>query len=120
MTTAAYLINRLPTPILGYQSPYAKLLKINPDYHKLKCFGCLCFPWIKAYANHKLAPKSAMCIFVGYSADQHAYLCLDPTTGRIYTSRHVKFVESEFSYSSLIPQARPSAKQPVEQPTGQL
>jgi len=120
MTTAAYLINRLPTPILGYQSPYAKLLKINPDYHKLKCFGCLCFPWIKPYANHKLAPKSAMCIFVGYSADQHAYLCLDPTTGRIYTSRHVKFVESEFPYSSLIPQARPSAEQPTEQPTGQL
>ncbi|WVY96943.1 hypothetical protein V8G54_029094 [Vigna mungo] len=103
MTTAAYLINRLPKPILGYQSPYSKLLKISPDYHKLKCFGCLCFPWIKPYANHKLAPKSVMCVFVGYSADQHAYLCLDPTTGRIYTSRYVKFVESEFPCSSLAP-----------------
>nr|KYP63540.1 Retrovirus-related Pol polyprotein from transposon TNT 1-94 [Cajanus cajan] len=111
MTTAAYLINRLPTPILGYQSPYSKLLKISPDYHKLKCFGCLCFPWIKPYANHKLAPKSAMCVFVGYSADQHAYLCLNPTTGRIYTSRHVKLVESEFPYNSLVPQASSSAEQ---------
>ncbi|WVZ23101.1 hypothetical protein V8G54_001645 [Vigna mungo] len=111
MTTAAYLINRLSTPILGYQSPYSKLLKISPDYHKLKCFGCLCFPWIKPYANHKLASKSVMCVFVGYSADQHAYLCLDPTTRRIYTSRHVKFVESEFSYSSLAPQASLSVEQ---------
>ncbi|XP_020218797.1 uncharacterized protein LOC109802021 [Cajanus cajan] len=30
----------------------------------------------------------------GYSADQHAYLCLNPTTGRIYTSRHVKTTKS--------------------------
>ncbi|WVY96579.1 hypothetical protein V8G54_028730 [Vigna mungo] len=111
MTTATYLINRLPTPILGYQSPYSKLLNINPDYHKLKCFCCLCFPGIKPYANHKLSPKSAMCVFVGYLADQHAYLCLDPTTRRIYTSRHVKFVESEFPYSSLAPQASPSVEQ---------
>ncbi|CAJ2665756.1 unnamed protein product [Trifolium pratense] len=104
MTTAAYLINRLPTPILGNQSPYSKLIRISPDYHKLKCFGCLCFPWIKPYANHKLAPKSTMCVFVGYSADQHAYLCLDPSTGRIYTSRHVKFVETEFPFRSLVAQ----------------
>ena len=106
MTIAAYLINRLPTPILKYQSTYFKLHNISPDYHKLKCFGCLCFPWIKPYANHKLAPKSVMCVFVGYSADQHAYLCLDPTTGRIYTSRHVKFVESEFPFSSLATQTQ--------------
>ncbi|CAJ2664376.1 unnamed protein product [Trifolium pratense] len=104
MTTAAYLINRLPTPILGHQSPYSKPIRISPDYHKLKCFGCLCFPWIKPYANHKLAPKSTMCVFVGYSADQHAYLCLDPSTGRIYTSRHVKFVETEFPFRSLVAQ----------------
>jgi len=47
-----------------------------------------------------------VCVFVGYSADQHAYLCLDPTTCRIYTSRHVKFVESEFPFSSLATQTQ--------------
>jgi len=47
-----------------------------------------------------------VCVFVGYSADQHAYLCLDPTTGKIYTSCHVKFVESEFSFSSLATQTQ--------------
>ena len=102
MTTAAYLTNCLPTPILGYQSPYFKLHNISSDFHKLKCFGCLCFPWIKPYDNHKLAPKSATCIFVGYSTDQHAYLCLDPTTGKIYTSLHVP----EFSFSSLATQTQ--------------
>jgi len=47
-----------------------------------------------------------MCVSVGYSADQHAYLCLDPTTNKIYTSRHVKFVESEFLFSSLATQTK--------------
>ncbi|WVZ05185.1 hypothetical protein V8G54_018531 [Vigna mungo] len=46
-----------------------------------------------------------------YSTDQHAYLCLDPTTRRIYTSHHVKFVEFEFPYSSIAPQASPSVEQ---------
>lgn len=110
MTTTAYLINRLPTPILGYLSPYSKLLNISPYYHKLKCFGCLCFPWIKPYANHKLTPKFVMCVFVGYSDDQHAYLCLDPLRGRIYTSRHVKFVESEFPFRSLVTRSNPSVE----------
>jgi histone deacetylase 1/2 len=57
-----------------------------------------------------------MCVFVGYSADQHAYLCLDPSTGKIYTSRHVKFVESEFPFRSLVTQSNSH----TEQQTGPL
>jgi len=47
-----------------------------------------------------------MYVFVGYSDDQHAYLCLDPTTSKIYTSNHVKFVESEFLFISLATQTQ--------------
>ncbi|WVZ01942.1 hypothetical protein V8G54_022748 [Vigna mungo] len=101
MTTAAYLINRLPTPILGYKSPFSKLFNTTPNYHKLKSFGCLCFPWLKPYANHKLAARSTMCVFVGYAADQNAYQCLDPSTGCIYVSRHVRFVETIFPFSTM-------------------
>jgi histone deacetylase 1/2 len=53
-----------------------------------------------------------MCVFVGYSADQHAYLYLDPSTGRIYTSRHVKFVENEFPFRTLVtPSSSPNEPQ---------
>lgn len=128
MTTTTYLINHLQTQILGYQSPYSKLLNISLNYHKLKCFGCLYFPWIKPYASHKLVPKSTLYVFVGYSVDQHVYVCLDLKTRRICTSRHVKFVESEFPFNSLVTHANPSAEQqtgplqlsilqPINQPT---
>ena len=37
--TAAYLINRLPTPILQFSSPYEKLFHVKPNYNKLKIFS---------------------------------------------------------------------------------
>jgi hypothetical protein len=41
--TAAYLIIRIPTPLLSGVSPYEKLFHIPPSYSHLKVFGCLCF-----------------------------------------------------------------------------
>lgn len=37
--------------------------------------------------------------YVGYSADQHAYLCLDPTTGKIYTSHLAKPKQAHSNHS---------------------
>ncbi|KAL4571517.1 hypothetical protein LXL04_018277 [Taraxacum kok-saghyz] len=42
--TTVHLINRLPTPILYFKSPYDKLHNTPPTYQKLKHFGCLCYP----------------------------------------------------------------------------
>ena len=94
--TAVYLINRLPTPILNNNTPFKMLFKQLPNYAKLKPFGCLCYPWLKPYSASKLHPKSKPCLFLGYSTSQSAYKCLDPTTNRIYLSRHVKFEEEIF------------------------
>lgn len=41
--TAAYLINRTPTPLLQGKSPYEILHGQVPMYNDLKVFGCLCF-----------------------------------------------------------------------------
>lgn len=96
--TAVYLINRLPTPILNNDSPFFKLFGIQPNYHKLRSFGCLCFPWLKPYTTHKLDPKSKPCVFIGYSSTQSAYHCLDIDSKRIYTSRHVHFIEDQYPF----------------------
>ncbi|KAL9241494.1 hypothetical protein vseg_015603 [Gypsophila vaccaria] len=101
-TTATYLINRLPTPTLQNHSPYFSLFEKEPNIHKLHSFGCLCFPWLRPYTTHKLQPRSIQCVFLGYSLTQSAYLCLDPLTSRIYTSRHVRFLDDEFPYSRLL------------------
>lgn len=58
-------------------------------------------PCLSPYSQHKLQTKSKPCIFVSYSSSQSAYHLLDPLTNKIYTSRHVQFVESIFPYQSL-------------------
>ena len=101
LTTAVYLINRQPTATLKNVSAFEKLFGTLPNYTKLRSFGCLCFPWIKPYNQHKLEPKSKPCIFLGYSLHQSAFLCLEPTSSRIYVSRHVHFVETSYPFISL-------------------
>ena len=67
--TAIFLINRLPSPILKNESPFSKLFKKSPDYTNLKAFGCLCYPLLRPYANHKLSFRSKPCIFIGYDGN---------------------------------------------------
>ncbi|KAK0588506.1 hypothetical protein LWI29_001769 [Acer saccharum] len=97
--TAVYLINRMPTPLLHMQSPYEKIFSMHPTYEKLRVFGCLCYPWIKPYNNHKLEPRSRACLFIGYSLSQSAYHYLDLERDCVFVSRHVTFVESVFPYA---------------------
>jgi len=93
--TAAYLINRQPTPLLQNKSPFEVLFRQQPNYLKLQKFGCLCYSLTKPYNTHKLQPKSIPCVFIGYSPTQNAYKCIDPLTARIYLSKHVLFHETQ-------------------------
>jgi transposase InsO family protein len=96
ISTAAHLINKLPTPNLSNKSPWETLYHTLPDFTYLKTFGCQCFPLLTPYTAHKLYPKTAPCIFLGYPTHSKGYYCLDPTNLRLYVSRHVLFNESTF------------------------
>jgi transposase InsO family protein len=96
ISTAAHLINKLPTPNLSNKSPWETLYHTLPDFTYLKTFGCQCFPLLTPYTAHKLYPKTATCIFLGYPTHSKGYYCLDPTNLRLYVSRHVLFNESTF------------------------
>jgi len=78
--TAAYLINRQPTPLLQNKSPFEVLFRQQPNYLKLRKFGCLCYPLTKPYNTYKLQPKSTPYVFIGYSPTHNAYRCIDPLT----------------------------------------
>lgn len=89
----------MPTSVLDFKNPFQTLHGHSPNFEKLRVFGCLCFPWIRPYASHKLDAKSIPCVFLGYSIMQCAYFFLDRSTSRIYTSRHVVFHEHVFPFS---------------------
>ena len=100
---ATYLINRPPTPNLQMSTPYHKLFRTPPNYSKLCVFGCLCYPWLRLYLLHKLAPQSTPRVFLSYSLTQSAYIYFDPSTTRTYHSHHVCFIESIFPLSVVNP-----------------
>lgn len=102
LLTSVYLINRLPHSAIQFRIPYTVLFHASPDYAFLIPFGCLCYPWLKPYPPHKLSPKSTPCVFLGYCPTTKGYRCYDPICQKVHTSRHVKFVESEFPYPNLI------------------
>ncbi|KAL4570097.1 hypothetical protein LXL04_025748 [Taraxacum kok-saghyz] len=115
--TAVHLINRLPTPVLQLQSPYDKLHNTTPTYHKLKPFGCLCYPWLRPYSSSKLHPRLAKCIFLGYSSSKSAYKCYEPTSHRLYYSRHIEFIEHIYPYHTESPTILPTTDSFSSKPT---
>ncbi|KAJ9556427.1 hypothetical protein OSB04_011041 [Centaurea solstitialis] len=116
--TAVYLINRLPTPILDSKTPFHTLYGTNPNYSKLKTFGCLCYPWLRPYSTSKLDPRSQPCLFLGYSVAKSAYKCLHLSTQRLYHSRHVVFIEDQFPFktSTQPPSNLPTATDFLQSP----
>jgi len=107
LATATYLINRLPTKTLNMSTPFFALHGTLPSYHDLRAFGCTCYPNLSATTPHKLAPRSTLCAFLGYSPDHKGYRCLDLNTNRVIVSRHVVFDETTFLFSL----SRPSPPQ---------
>jgi hypothetical protein len=100
LTTATYLLNRLPTKAVAHPTPYFALFDIHPSYDHLRVFGCSCYPNLASTAPHKLAPRSTRCVFLGYSPDHKGYQCLDLSSHRVLISCHVVFDESDFPFSS--------------------
>jgi hypothetical protein len=101
--TSTYLLNRLPSTACPAPTPHQALFGTPPCYDHLRVFGCACYPNTAATAPHKLAPRSTLCVFLGYSPDHKDYRCFDLSSRRVLISRHVVFDESVFPYSSTTP-----------------
>jgi hypothetical protein len=100
LTTATYLLNRLPTKAVAHPTPYFALFDIHPSYDHLRVFRCACYPNLASTTPHKLAPRSTRCVFFGYSPNHKGYRCLDLTSHRVLISHYVIFDESDFPFSS--------------------
>lgn len=90
-------INRLPyTSLPVNKSPFWLVYNKTPLYSSFRVFGCLFFPYLKMYVSNKFDPKSAPCIFFGYSIHHKGYKCFNPENGHANYSRHVVFDEESF------------------------
>ncbi|KAE8725434.1 Indole-3-acetic acid-amido synthetase GH3.17 [Hibiscus syriacus] len=100
MRTAAFVINRLPQPRLGFVSPFEKLWNIKPTVSYFRVFGCVCYVFVPDHLRSKFDKKAVRCIFVGYDSQRKGWKCCDPISGRCYTSRNMVFDEASSWWSS--------------------
>ncbi|KAI3769398.1 hypothetical protein L6452_00500 [Arctium lappa] len=97
--TAVNLINNIPSSITSGLSTFEKLYGCCLDYSSLRVFGCTCFVLRPHVERDKLSSRSAVCVFLGYGDEQKGYRCFDPTSQKLYVSRHVVFLEHIPFYS---------------------
>jgi hypothetical protein len=98
---ATYIINRLPSKVIGLSTPLEKLFKEKPNYTGMHTFGCASWPNLHPFNDHKLQFCSKQCVFLGYSNLHKEFKCLDVAGGRVYISRDVVFNEMVYPFCKL-------------------
>lgn len=73
LSTAIYLINRLPTQHLNFDLPYFSLYDMHPGDDMLYIFGDACLIHLPLYEHHKIATQSKLCTFMGYNMCYKSY-----------------------------------------------
>jgi transposase InsO family protein len=94
VTTAVYLLNRVPCKANGGRTPFELWHGKTPIVQHLKVFGCIMYvkntvPYLK-----KLDDRGRKMIFVGYERGSKVHRAYDPVTRRVIVTHDVVFDES--------------------------
>ena len=98
VSTAAYLINHTPMPLLFGKSPYELLFSTKPDYSHLCVFGCLCYASTLSHNRIKFDLRAQQRGFIGYPPAAKVYKLYDLQTHSIFSSRDAIFHEHLFAF----------------------
>ena len=97
--TATYLVNRLPSPILGHITLYELLYSQKKvDYSNFRVFGCLAFAFILQAHRTKFHPRATMCVFLGYPTGIKGYKLYDIQARQCFVSKDVVFHKEIFPF----------------------
>ena len=78
LLTTCFLINRMSSKVLQFQTPLQTLQKYFPENHIFSeldqsIFGCTAFVHLHDTSLSKLDARSCKCIFLGYASVQKGY-----------------------------------------------
>ena len=109
LLTACYLINRMPSRVLKYETPFQVLKNCFPTSRitmniTFEVFGCVCYVYISNVFRSKLDPKTEKYVFLSYASNKKGYKCFNPITKKFFESMDVYFVEDQPFFQKNSPQ----------------
>jgi hypothetical protein len=90
--TAAYLHARTPSRAICGKTPHEGLEKVKLHLGHLREIGCRAFILIETH-NPKAFARSIECVLIGYAPNCKAYRCWQKSTGKIFNSGNIRFIE---------------------------
>ncbi|KAF7371902.1 Integrase catalytic domain-containing protein [Mycena venus] len=93
VVTAAYLHARTPSKSQMGHTPFEGFELRKPNIAHLREIGCRAFVLVRGH-NPKLNPRSIECVLIGYAPQSKAYRCWERSSGKIYNTIDVRFIES--------------------------
>ncbi|GJS99474.1 putative RNA-directed DNA polymerase [Tanacetum coccineum] len=99
--TAAYVINRMPSDVIGNKTPYEVLYNQKPNYDNMRVFGCLAYYKSTETNGDKFKMKGRPGVFLGYPPGTKGYKIFDIIHNKIVISRDVRFIENFFPFANI-------------------
>lgn len=100
ITTAVYLINRLPYKVIGNKTPFEMLYLHSPSLQHLRVFGCLCYA-SSPKVHDKFSPRVIPIVLIGYSFTQEGYILYDLYSKTFLVNRNVIFQENIYPFKHM-------------------
>lgn len=95
---ATYLLNRWPSIVVDWKTPFEVLYERPVDYAKLKNFRCLAYATVTSPHKDKFTPRAFKCVFMGYTLGNKGYKLFDYVTNKFIVSRDVIFHQQVYPF----------------------
>ncbi|XP_074298220.1 uncharacterized protein LOC141629048 [Silene latifolia] len=100
LLSATYLINKMPSSVLNWQTPHELLFHTKPAYDKLRVFGNLCYATRPPTITDKFLPRARKCMFIGYPLAKKGYKLYNLDTNDVFVNRDVVFYEHFYPFKT--------------------
>lgn len=97
---ATYIMNRLPSAVLNWKSPFECLFNAKPNLQLLRTFGCLCYVSNLQQNKTKFSTRSFKCALLGMAPNQKGYVLYNIDLNTTLVSKDVIFYEDHFPFYS--------------------
>lgn len=96
-----HFLNKLPSKLLSWKSPYESLYNHKLDYNHLRLFGCLCYASNLNPSKAKFDTRACKCVHIGNTPNKKGYRLLNLDTSSAFFPKDI-FYEHILLYAHKI------------------